>query len=78
MFYRINVCVEKVLDEFNAVFDQIETSIDRSRPIARSHEILTELRDISSMAMEHFDEHILPLLKKKSVTDSSSNDLFSK
>lgn len=70
--------MEKVLDEFNAVFDQIETSIDRSRPIARSHEILTELRDISSMAMEHFDEHILPLLKKKSVTDSSSNDLFSK
>ncbi|CAD5119904.1 DgyrCDS8484 [Dimorphilus gyrociliatus] len=61
----------KVLDEFNTVFDQIECSINSSRPIARSHEILTELRDISSMAMEHFDEHIVPLLKKKLLTESS-------
>lgn len=29
----------------------------------RAHEILQELRDISSMAMEHFDEKILPSLK---------------
>lgn len=29
----------------------------------RAHEILQELRDISSMAMEHFDEKILPQLK---------------
>ncbi|XP_014271905.1 F-box only protein 28 isoform X2 [Halyomorpha halys] len=29
----------------------------------RAHEILQELRDISSMAMEHFDEKILPTLK---------------
>lgn len=29
----------------------------------RAHEILQELRDISSMAMEHFDEKILPDLK---------------
>ena len=31
----------------------------------RPHEILQELRDISSMAMEHFDERVVPLLKKK-------------
>jgi len=29
----------------------------------RSHEVLMELRDISSMAMEHFEEKILPTLK---------------
>ncbi|KAK8780795.1 hypothetical protein V5799_017864, partial [Amblyomma americanum] len=29
----------------------------------RAHEILQELRDISSMAMEHFDERIAPGLK---------------
>ena len=31
----------------------------------RAHELLQELRDISSMAMEHFDEHIVPRLKPK-------------
>ena len=31
----------------------------------RAHELLQELRDISSMAMEHFDEKIAPILKKK-------------
>ena len=30
----------------------------------RAHELLQELRDISSMAMEHFDEKIVPELKK--------------
>ncbi|XP_067942768.1 F-box only protein 28-like isoform X2 [Watersipora subatra] len=30
----------------------------------RSHEVLMELRDISSMAMEHFEDKILPSLKK--------------
>ena len=30
----------------------------------RSHEVLMELRDISSMAMEHFEEKILPSLKQ--------------
>ena len=32
----------------------------------RSHEVLMELRDISSMAMEHFEEKILPQLRKVS------------
>lgn len=30
----------------------------------RSHEALMELRDISSMAMEHFEEKILPVLRE--------------
>ena len=28
-------------------------------------EVLQELRDISSMAMEHFDEKVAPFLKKR-------------
>ncbi len=31
----------------------------------RAHELLQELRDISSMAMEHFDEKIVPGLKRR-------------
>lgn len=30
----------------------------------RTHQLLQELRDLSSMAMEHFDEHILPRVKE--------------
>lgn len=30
----------------------------------KSYELLQELRDISSMAMEHFEEHIVPTKKK--------------
>lgn len=30
----------------------------------KSYELLQELRDISSMAMEHFEEHIVPTMKK--------------
>lgn len=33
------------------------------RPL-RTHEILQELRDISSMAIDHFEEKIAPTLKK--------------
>lgn len=30
----------------------------------KAHEVLQELRDISSMAIEHFDEQIVPYIKK--------------
>lgn len=33
------------------------------RPL-RTHEVLQELRDISSMAIDHFEEKIAPSLKK--------------
>ncbi|XP_018333180.1 F-box only protein 28 isoform X6 [Agrilus planipennis] len=49
----------KILDEIDRILRLIEST--GSAP--RSHEFLQELRDISSMAMEHFDEHILPTFK---------------
>lgn len=36
----------------------------------RPHEVLQELRDISSMAIEHFDEKIAPDIKKVSPRES--------
>ena len=48
----------------------------------KSHEVLQELRDISSMAIEHFDEKIVPHIKKNLSTSprcesfSSSGLLF--
>lgn len=51
----------KVIDEIYLVLRNIQATATPPR----SHEILQELRDISSMAMEHFDEHIVPLLKQR-------------
>ncbi|KAL4237561.1 F-box protein 28 [Mactra antiquata] len=51
----------KVLDELMSILHRLQTS-DQA---PRSHEFLQELRDISSMAMEHFDEKIVPGLKYK-------------
>lgn len=47
----------KVLDELRRVYVTIKSS---NSEISRSTEILRELRDISSMAMEYFDEILLP------------------
>lgn len=44
-----------------------------SKSPPRAHEILQELRDISSMAMEHFDEKILPDLKHSICSSVVSN-----
>jgi len=49
----------KVIDEVYRILRYIETTSSPSR----THEILQELRDISSMAMEHFDEKIVPTFK---------------
>lgn len=51
----------KVLDEIRNVLKLVET--DATPP--RTHQLLEELRDLSSMAMEHFDEHILPRVKEE-------------
>ena len=51
----------QVLDEMFHVLNEIRIV---SNP-PRAHELLQELRDISSMAMEHFDEKIVPLLKQE-------------
>jgi len=50
-----------VLDELLSILYKLQSS---DQP-PRSHEFLQELRDISSMAMEHFDEKIAPGLKSK-------------
>lgn len=51
----------QVLDEMFRVLRIVKSSECPPRP----HEILQELRDISSMAMEHFDDKIAPQLKQK-------------
>lgn len=51
----------KVLDEMRTVLCLVES--DQTPP--RTHQLLQELRDLSSMAMEHFDEHILPKVKEQ-------------
>lgn len=42
----------------------------------KAHEVLQELRDISSMAIEHFDEQIVPYIKKN-LSTSPRCDSFS-
>ncbi|XP_043280250.1 F-box only protein 28 [Venturia canescens] len=59
----------KVIDE---IFRLLRLIRDSKTP-PRAYEILQELRDISSMAMEHFDEKILPALKHSMNTSSSTS-----
>ncbi len=58
----------KVVDEILRVLRAIRS--DSSPP--RAYEVLQELRDISSMAMEHFDEKIVPTLKLAAGSSSAS------
>jgi F-box protein 28 len=53
----------KVVDECYKILRNISSSGSETRNL-RAHEILQELRDISSMAIEHFDEKIVPDIKK--------------
>ncbi|XP_053674365.1 uncharacterized protein LOC128724668 [Anopheles nili] len=50
----------KVIDEVMQILFLVENI---SFPL-RAHDVLQELRDISSMAIEHFDEHIVDGLKR--------------
>ncbi|XP_003703848.1 F-box protein pallbearer [Megachile rotundata] len=71
-YVDLNLCCfipGKVIDEIFRVLRLIRDS--KTPP--RAHEILQELRDISSMAMEHFDEKILPDLKHSICTTVVSN-----
>ncbi|KAH9636346.1 hypothetical protein HF086_002580 [Spodoptera exigua] len=51
----------KVIDEIRRVLTIVETSTTPPR----AHEVLQELRDISSMAIEHFDDKISPAFRKR-------------
>ncbi|KAK2584550.1 hypothetical protein KPH14_006919 [Odynerus spinipes] len=71
-YVDLNLCCfipGKVIDE---IFRVLRLIRDLKTP-PRAHEILQELRDISSMAMEHFDEKILPDLKHSISTSVVSN-----
>lgn len=57
----------KVIDEIYRVLRFIQSN----KTLPRAHEILTELRDISSMAMEHFEEKIIRTLKPTPLMPSS-------
>lgn len=68
----------KVIDECYKILRSISANDARNM---RAHEILQELRDISSMAIEHFDEKIVPDIKRTSqdernVSISSIYDMF--
>ncbi|XP_003744151.1 F-box only protein 28 [Galendromus occidentalis] len=72
-FIEQNLCCfipGRVIDEVRRIIKLVNTDQDPPRP----HEVLQELRDISSMAMEHFDECIQPRLRAK-ITDRLSGGL---
>ncbi|GFT13455.1 f-box only protein 28 [Nephila pilipes] len=63
-FIEMNLCCfipGKVLDEIYKVLRYVTSE---QTPV-RAHEVLQELRDLSSMAMEHFDEKISPAFRKR-------------
>ncbi|XP_070576421.1 F-box only protein 28-like [Ptychodera flava] len=63
-YVDMNLCCfipGKVLDEITQLIEYIKKTPNPPR----AHELLQELRDISSMAMEYFDEKIVPILRKK-------------
>lgn len=51
----------KVIDEIYKILHNVQSK----RVLDRSHDLLQEFRDISTMAMEHFDEKICPLFKER-------------
>lgn len=58
--FTMKYSLPQVLDELYRILNLLQQT-DRQLP--RSHEFLQELRDISSMAMEHFEENVVPRLK---------------
>lgn len=61
IFLPLSPVFAQVIDEIYRVLRYVNST----RAPQRAHEVLQELRDISSMAMEYFDEKIVPILKKK-------------
>lgn len=66
IFFTVFLSVfAQVIDETWNVL-RLLTDTDTSSSLPRTQEALQELRDLSSMAMEHFDEKVAPALKQKS------------
>jgi len=61
----------KIIDEIYHVLKILKTNCDPPS----TYEVLQELRDISSMAMEHFDDKIVPGLVKKHQTISCTSSI---
>ncbi|XP_037036892.1 F-box only protein 28 [Bradysia coprophila] len=53
----------KIIDEALNILRLVSDTTGNNRQL-RAHEVLQELRDISSMAIDHFDEKIAHILKK--------------
>lgn len=51
----------QVLDEFRHVV----VVVDECNPLPLAFEVLQELRDVSGMAIEHFEEMVAPSLRQK-------------
>lgn len=62
----------KIIDECYKIIRSISNSNDQQIKNLRAHEILQELRDISSMAIEHFDEKIAVDLRKSRIEPLAS------
>jgi F-box protein 28 len=54
----------RVIDETLRVLQLVHNALQSGELPPRPHDVLQELRDISSMAMEHFDEYIAPSLRQ--------------
>lgn len=71
-FIEVGLCCfipGKIIDEILYILRVVQGSNDPPR----THDLLQELRDISSMAMEHFEEHIAPNLR---MSDASLNNYY--
>jgi len=64
----------QVLDEIYSILKSVRVSPNPPR----AHELLQELRDLSSMAMEHFDEKIAPNLRDQMPEGSALGVLLSR
>lgn len=61
----LNTCLLKIFQQVLDELLRILNTLKYPQQPPRAHEFLQELRDISSMAMEHFEEKIAPSLKTK-------------
>ena len=71
--WPVGTILIQVLDEIYRILKFVRVSPNPPR----AHELLQELRDISSMAMEHFDEKIVPNLREQMPETSKLRQMWS-
>ena len=72
--WLIVIFLVQVLDEIYCILKSVRVSPNPPR----AHELLQELRDLSSMAMEHFDEKIAPNLRDQMPESSALSIILSR